>query len=185
MTWAGVAGCVLACAVSTCSIASGISSWVAIGLLLLLRVCLDRGWVWRGLLVTREAAQLLVFLAAGILVTIAYLDGYVELHPTGAMGRNLREMASWSVVAMVFPLIDPVVPASARWLPAAVALVFGPIAAALVLYVRRGDRARLLLCTGILLMVAGNVMIMAVGRSGAGFLTPRYGTVFCGPARSV
>ena len=79
--------------------------------------------------------------------------------------------------ALVFPLVHPLVPAEVSWLPAAVVLVLGPIAAAMVLYARRGDRARLLLVAGVLLMVAGNVAVMAVGRSGAGFVASRYGTV--------
>jgi hypothetical protein len=78
---------------------------------------------------------------------------------------------------MVFPMTDPLAAGNLRWLPAAIVLVFAPIAAAIVLYVRRGDRARLLLTIGLLLMVAGNVAIMAFGRSGWVFVASRYGTV--------
>jgi hypothetical protein len=178
LTWPGVIGCVVACAVSSYSIASGLSSWAAIGLLLALRVCLDRGWSWRGLIgARREAAQLLAFLAAGIMVTAAYFYGYQELHPLGAHSRTWGAVTQWIGAALVFPLIDPLVAGDIPWLPAAVALVFAPIAAALVLYARRGDRARLLLTTGLLLMVAGNVGLMALGRSGVVFVASRYGTV--------
>ena len=178
LTWLGVAGCAFACAVSSYSIGSGLSSWAAVGLLLALRVCLDRGWSPRELMrARREAVQLLAFLAVGIVVTVTYFQSYLTLTPPGAAGHSLAAIAQWAAAALVFPIIDPSAPASARWLPAASALVFAPIAAALVLYVRRGDRARLLLTIGVLLMVAGNVGIMAYGRSGWIFVASRYGTV--------
>ena len=173
-----MAGCALACGVSSYSIASGISSWAAIGLLLFLRVCLDRGWSWRGLVgARREAAQILAFLAPGVLVAATYFQNYVPLTPPDAAGRTLGQMAQWTIVALVFPLIDPRAAGHLRWLPAALALVFVPIAAAMVLYARRGDRARLLLMAGVLLMVAGNVAMFAFGRSGWVLIAPRYGTV--------
>ena len=77
-----------------------------------------------------------------------------------------------------FPLLHAPAPSDFRWLPAAVILVLLPIAAAMVMYARRGDHARLLLVAGLLLMVAGNAGIMAYGRGGATFIASRYGTVF-------
>ena len=89
LTWAGVAGCTIACIVSSYSIGSGLSSWAAVGLLLALRVCLEIEWSLRRLLsARREAAQLLVFLAGWGSCDRYLLPRLREFDLPGAEGRS-------------------------------------------------------------------------------------------------
>ena len=180
ITWAGVAGCALACAISSVlAWPRGSRRGPPSACSCFFRVCLDRGWAWRAMLgARREIAQILAFLAPGVLMTVTYFQHYVQLTPPEAWGRSLGQMAHWAAEALVFPLVNARLSADVRWLPAALALVFLPIAAAMVMYARRGDRARLLLTAGLLLMVAGHAGIIAYGRSGWVGVAPRYGTVF-------
>jgi len=177
LTWPGVIGCAAACAVSTGSIASGLTSWAAVGLLLFLRAVVERRSVAGVLAARREWAQMFAFVAIGLAVSLAYLNGYQSVHPPDAAMRGPVELVRWSGFALVFPILDPLVPAQARWLPAVMAIVLGPIVLALWLYWRKGDDRRLLLMAGILLMVLGNVAILAFGRSGVVYVASRYGTI--------
>jgi hypothetical protein len=176
ISWPLLLACAAGCAISTYSIASGVSAWVAVAVLLLLRLLLDRAWGAGG---SRRRAwtQIGVLIALAAANVAAYLYHYVQMHPPRAATRSVGELAAWSLTALVFPLIDPLVAGQSRWLPLACAVVLGPIAAGFLVYWRRRDRARLLLSAGVMLMVLGNISLIGYGRSGMKFVASRYGTV--------
>jgi hypothetical protein len=177
VTWRGIAGCAAACAVSQYSIISGILSWGAVGGALFLRAVAEHRTVRALLGARREWVQMGLFVALGLAVNGVYFYGYDPQFAQGGAPRSAWRFMTWLSAAIVYPIVDIGARAEVWWLPAVVAAVFVPIAAALWLYWGQRDRARLVLVGGLVLNVVLNMSVIAAGRAAAPFVAPRYGTV--------
>ena len=176
VSWRLTAGMAAAGILSSLSLVSGLVAWPILGVLLALRLWLD-GESFPRLPRERAAwARLAAFCLVGLATCGAYLTNYNPLHPPIA-GGTVTMMLRWAGFAFGFPVLDPTNAREAAWLPLLLAVEAIPIVAALVMYVRRRDRARLILSVGILLLVLLHVGSMAYGRSSAVWVASRYGTV--------
>jgi hypothetical protein len=177
ISWRGVIGCAAACTISLYSIVSGVTSWAVVGVLLFLRTVSEHRSPGDLLRARRAWLQMGLFVALGVLVTGIYLYGYTPAHPVRQTPRSVMQFITWLSAALVFPIVDLHQPSEVFWLPVVVAAVFAPIAAALWLYWRRRDTARLMIVSGLVLNVVINMAIIAYGRGAAQFIASRYGTV--------
>jgi hypothetical protein len=177
VTWLGVIGCAAACAISLYSIASGVTAWAVVGMVLFLRTLSEHRSLAALLRARRAWLQMGLFVALGVLITGAYFYDYAPLHPARQTPRNFMQFITWLSASLVYPIVDVHQPSEVWWLPLVVAAVFVPIAAALWLYWRRRDTARLVIVSGLVLNVVVNMAIIAAGRAAAPFIAPRYGTV--------
>jgi hypothetical protein len=175
--WLGLFGLVAACLISTFSMASGLLSWAAVGGALCVHYGLSASPARRVIRHPRVWWQLAAFAAAAGLAAAVYLYDYHPGHPPRGTPESIWTMIRWSGFAFTYPILDPTNPSQARWLPAIVLVEVVPVACAIVMYLRRRDRARLVLMTGLLLMVLTNVAVMATSRSAMVWVASRYGTV--------
>lgn len=179
LRWRTIAAAVVGCTVSSYGLSSGLLSWGAVGGALLVRALLISG-SWLTLLTAPAMwRRFAVFALAAVACAALFLHGYVtpgsasRFHP-----RHLDTVLGWLPKVLAYPVLETPTPLATAL--AAALLMF--LAAATVFYLRRrrdplfGDR--LVLFTGLGLILLANALVTDYGRAAIGAVPSRYGTMF-------